>query len=67
MTNWGGGWAVAFGPDGKSLLTGSYEGKAQLWDLASRQPRRPADGSFESSVVGGHSIRWQVGPDRMRR
>ena len=31
-------WAVAFSPDGKTLLTGSEDGVARLWDAESSRP-----------------------------
>jgi hypothetical protein len=31
--------AVAFSPDGQTVLTGSYDNTARLWDAASGQPR----------------------------
>ncbi len=33
-------WAVTFAPDGKTALTGSYDGTAYLWDVATGQARR---------------------------
>jgi WD40 repeat protein len=33
--------AVAFSPDGKTVLTGSWENTAQLWDAASGRPLGP--------------------------
>ena len=44
----GGVWAVAFSPDGKSLLTGAWDSKAIIWDVAT------ADWKCE---LVGHSAR----------
>jgi eukaryotic-like serine/threonine-protein kinase len=33
--------ALAFGPDGRTVLTGCEDGTAQLWDLAARTPLGP--------------------------
>jgi WD40 repeat protein len=33
--------AVAFSPDGKTVLTGSVDGKARLWDAETGQPLSP--------------------------
>ena len=33
--------AVAYSPDGKALLTGSWDGTARLWDTATGQPLGP--------------------------
>jgi WD40 repeat protein/serine/threonine protein kinase len=33
--------AIAFSPDGKSVLTGSKDGTARLWDAATGNPRGP--------------------------
>jgi len=30
--------AVAFSPDGKSVLTGSWDNTARIWDAATGQP-----------------------------
>ena len=34
--------AVAFSPDGKTVLTGSWDKTARLWDAATGQPHRPS-------------------------
>jgi WD40 repeat protein len=38
LTHRGAVYAVAFSPDGKAVLTGSYDGTARLWDAATGQP-----------------------------
>ncbi len=38
--------AITFSPDGQTVLTGSYDGTARLWDLATGEPLR---------VLAGHS------------
>jgi WD40 repeat protein len=35
-------YAVAFSPDGKTVLTGSQDGTARLWDAATAQPLGPS-------------------------
>ncbi len=47
--------AVAFSPDGKTVLTGSHDGTARLWDAAGGQPvgppmEHPGDVSGRNSV-----------------
>ncbi|MET8583834.1 trypsin-like peptidase domain-containing protein [Streptomyces collinus] len=37
-------YAVAFSPDGRTLATGSTDGKARLWDVATGRPRTVLDG-----------------------
>jgi WD40 repeat protein len=32
-------WAVAFSPDGRTILTGSWDHSARLWDAATSAPR----------------------------
>jgi WD40 repeat protein len=39
-------WSVAFSPDGKRLVTGSFGGIAKLWDAATGQ---------EMGALKGHS------------
>src|SRR5205807_2093428 len=34
---------AAFSPDGQTVLTGSYDGTARLWDSATAQPRTAPD------------------------
>jgi hypothetical protein len=71
---------VAFTPDGKQLLTGSYDRKMRLWDVATRQTVRvynnEPDGGrtvafFKNGrrfIVGGDGCRtvriWDVDQDR---
>ena len=38
MTHQGIVWAVAYSPDGKTILTGSVDGKARLWDVSTGRP-----------------------------
>jgi WD40 repeat protein len=38
---WGQVWAVAFSPDGKTVLTGSEDHTARLWDAATCSPLGP--------------------------
>ena len=38
MTHQGAVHAVAFSPDGKTVLTGSNDNTARLWDAATGQP-----------------------------
>src|SRR5262249_11252733 len=37
-------WAVAFSPDGKTVMTGGTEPIARLWDVATRRPVRYLSG-----------------------
>jgi WD40 repeat protein len=39
MIHGGAVWVAAFSPDGRQILTGSWDGTAQLWDAATGQPR----------------------------
>ena len=54
----GGVHVLALLPDGKSLLTGSYDKSVRLWDLETRRERRTL--SNEYSVMGSASAdgRW---------
>ena len=53
----GGVWAVAFAPDGQTVLSGSDDGTARLWDVANGEPVQEFLG-HEDEV---HSVAF--GPD----
>jgi eukaryotic-like serine/threonine-protein kinase len=42
-------WAVAFSPDGRTILIGTEKGRAEFWDLATRQ-KRPGPLRHEKAV-----------------
>ena len=43
--------AVAFNPDGKTVLTGSQDGTAQLWERDTNRPRGNRYGISKPSMV----------------
>ena len=62
------GWvrAVVFSPDGKTVLTGSLDKTARLWNAADGQPR-PAHGASGQGHGRGVQPRWQDRPHREPR
>jgi WD40 repeat protein len=46
---------MAFSPDGRTLATGSQEGKLQLWDVAGRHPVGPAFTGPLTGPLTGHT------------
>jgi len=58
--------AVAFSPDGRTLVSGSYDGTARLWDVAThRQIGAPLNGHGEvySVAFSPHSKVVATGAD----
>ena len=62
--------SVAYGPEGRRLLLGSWDGTAQIVDLASGgEPLTIAHGGFIHAVAFAHNGRWVAtgGNDRILR
>ena len=41
-------WGIAFSPDGRSLVVGSTDSKAHVWDIATTSRRRTLDGAKDN-------------------
>ena len=58
---------MAYGPDGKTVLTGSWGKTARLWDAASGRPLGPALRHQAGAEGRGLRPGWQDRPDRQLR
>ena len=54
-TDWGRVYAVAFGPDGRTLATGNTGHSARLWEVNTGQP-------LGTALVGPSTDRWPSAP-----
>ena len=70
-------WSVAFGPDGKTIASGSWDNVVKVWDVASgtvlqtlsgRSVRFSPDGkSLATGIAGGAIKLWNVGTGKESR
>ena len=48
-------YAIAWSPDGKTLVTGGFDNTVRLWDAASRKELKRFDGHSEAAGPGGRA------------
>ncbi len=58
---------MAFSPDGKTIVTGSYDKTARLWDAATGRPLGQPMEHSDSQVCRGVQPGWQGDPHRRLR